>query len=169
MFDSLQPRGPYPARFLYGTLQARILNWVAMPSSRGSSQPRDRTQVSYVSRTGRQALYHSRLRGEVARCFLKVTNALLNFLLCHFSSLPHLDSIYCCVFKKGVLISFSAGFFFLLLTSNMYFSLHTLYFSPHTLYFSPHTWYFSLLEIPFGFFFRSSITFLMLMFPSTFF
>ena len=26
-------------------LQARILEWAAMPSSRGSSQPRDRTQV----------------------------------------------------------------------------------------------------------------------------
>ena len=29
-----------------GILQARILEWVAMPSSRGSSQSRDRTQVS---------------------------------------------------------------------------------------------------------------------------
>ena len=29
-----------------GILQARILEWVAVPSSRGSSQPRDRTQVS---------------------------------------------------------------------------------------------------------------------------
>ena len=29
-----------------GILQARILEWVIMPSSRGSSQPRDRTQVS---------------------------------------------------------------------------------------------------------------------------
>ena len=29
-----------------GILQARILEWVVMPSSRGSSQPRDRTQVS---------------------------------------------------------------------------------------------------------------------------
>ena len=29
-----------------GILQARVLEWVAMPSSRGSSQPRDRTQVS---------------------------------------------------------------------------------------------------------------------------
>ena len=29
-----------------GILQARILKWVAMPSSRGSSQPRDPTQVS---------------------------------------------------------------------------------------------------------------------------
>ena len=29
-----------------GILQAKILEWVAMPSSRGSSQPRDWTQVS---------------------------------------------------------------------------------------------------------------------------
>ena len=29
-----------------GILQARILEWVAMPSSRRSSQPRDRTQVA---------------------------------------------------------------------------------------------------------------------------
>ena len=32
-----------------GILQARILKWVAMPSSRGSSQPRDRTQVSHIA------------------------------------------------------------------------------------------------------------------------
>ena len=30
-------------------LQARILEWVAFPFSRGSSQPRDRTQVSRVT------------------------------------------------------------------------------------------------------------------------
>ena len=30
-------------------LQARILEWVAFPFSRGSSQPRDRTQVSYMA------------------------------------------------------------------------------------------------------------------------
>ena len=27
----------------------RILEWVAMPSSRGSSQPRDRTQVFHIA------------------------------------------------------------------------------------------------------------------------
>ena len=32
-----------------GLLQARILEWVAFPSSRGSSQPRDRTQVSWIA------------------------------------------------------------------------------------------------------------------------
>jgi len=30
-------------------LQARILEWVAMPSSRGFSQPRDQTQVSIIA------------------------------------------------------------------------------------------------------------------------
>ena len=32
---------------VHGILQARILEWVAFPFSRGSSQPRDRTQVSH--------------------------------------------------------------------------------------------------------------------------
>ena len=32
-----------------GILQARILEWVAIPFSRGSSQPRDRTQVSHTA------------------------------------------------------------------------------------------------------------------------
>ena len=36
-----------------GLLQARILEWVAMPFSRGSSCPRDWTHVSYVSYIGR--------------------------------------------------------------------------------------------------------------------
>ena len=30
-------------------LQARILEWVAVPFSRGSSQPRDQTQVSHIA------------------------------------------------------------------------------------------------------------------------
>ena len=33
-----------PGSSVHGFLQARILEWVALPSSRGSSQPRDRTQ-----------------------------------------------------------------------------------------------------------------------------
>ena len=38
-------------------LQARILEWFAMPS-RGSSQLRDQTHVSYVSCICRQVLHH---------------------------------------------------------------------------------------------------------------
>ena len=33
---------------VHGTFQAKILESIAMPSSRGSSRPRDRTQVSYI-------------------------------------------------------------------------------------------------------------------------
>ena len=34
---------------VHGILQARILEWAAIPFSRGSSQPRDRTQVSCIA------------------------------------------------------------------------------------------------------------------------
>ena len=38
-----------PGSSVHGILQARILEWVAMPSSRGSSQPRDGTRVSHTA------------------------------------------------------------------------------------------------------------------------
>ena len=34
---------------LHGILQARVLEWVAIPFSKGSSQSRDQTQVSHIS------------------------------------------------------------------------------------------------------------------------
>ena len=34
---------------VHGLLQGRILEWVAFPFSRGSSQPRNRTQVSGIA------------------------------------------------------------------------------------------------------------------------
>ena len=34
---------------VYGILHARILEWVAIPFSRGSSQPRGQTQVSHTA------------------------------------------------------------------------------------------------------------------------
>ena len=42
-----------PGSSVHGILQARTPEWVAMTSSRGSSQPRDRTAVSCI---GRQTL-----------------------------------------------------------------------------------------------------------------
>ena len=50
--------GSPPDSSVHGILQARILERATMPSSRGSSWPRDRTHLSYVSCTGRQVLYH---------------------------------------------------------------------------------------------------------------
>ena len=51
--DYSPPGSPVP-----GILQERILEWVPTPSSKGSSQPRDQTHVSYVSFIGRWVLYH---------------------------------------------------------------------------------------------------------------
>ena len=66
--DAIQPSHPLPSPSLscvqlfatpwtvahqaplsMGTLQTRILEWVVMPSSRGSSQPRDQTQISHTA------------------------------------------------------------------------------------------------------------------------
>ena len=62
MSDSLRPRGLQPTRLLCSQhFQARMLEWVAISSSRGSSQPRDQTRVSCVSCVsciGRWILYH---------------------------------------------------------------------------------------------------------------
>ena len=56
--DSFRPYGLQPAgSSVHGILRARTLEWVAMPSSKGSSRPRDRTYTSYVS-WGRQGVYH---------------------------------------------------------------------------------------------------------------
>ena len=44
-----------PGTSVHGILQERILEWVAISFSRGSSRPRDQTHISC---TGRQILYH---------------------------------------------------------------------------------------------------------------
>ena len=44
-----------PGSSVHGILQARILEWLAVPFSRGASRPRDQTLVSC---TGKQILYH---------------------------------------------------------------------------------------------------------------
>ena len=56
---------------VHGILEARILEWVAMPFSRGSSQPKDRTRISFVSCIGRQALYHESHLGSIHSIFAK--------------------------------------------------------------------------------------------------
>ena len=50
-----------PVSSIHGILQARILHWVATPSSRGSSQTRDKIPVSYVfCTTGRYFTHWAR-------------------------------------------------------------------------------------------------------------
>ena len=50
-----------PGFSTHGISQARILEWVAMSSSRGSSWPRDPARISYVSCIDRQVLNHQLL------------------------------------------------------------------------------------------------------------
>ena len=48
-FDPLCPTPCNPMDYtVHGILQARIVEWVAFPFLRGSSQPWDRTQVSSI-------------------------------------------------------------------------------------------------------------------------
>ena len=75
-----------------GIFQSRIVEWVAMPSSRGSSQPRDRTQVSCIA--GRfftdwatyiicLILYH---------CLLIQRYSVLGILLCARNTIMYVSS-----------------------------------------------------------------------------
>ena len=56
--DSLQPMDcSLLSSSVHGILQARMLEWVAISFSRGSSLPRDRTQVYYIA--GRRFNLHT--------------------------------------------------------------------------------------------------------------
>ena len=54
--------GSLPGSSVNGILQARVLEWVTISSSRGSSWPSDWTLVSYVSCIGRQVFTTSTTR-----------------------------------------------------------------------------------------------------------
>ena len=61
-----------PGSSVHGILQARILEWVARPSSRGSSQPRDQTCVSCIA--GR-VFYECYLDNAALKKVVKIENA----------------------------------------------------------------------------------------------
>ena len=54
-----------PGSSVHGIFQARVLEWVAISFSRGSSQTRDWTRVSCI---GRRILYHWATRKAVVEC-----------------------------------------------------------------------------------------------------
>ena len=73
-----------PGSSVHGILQGRILEWVAMPCSRGSYPPRNWTGVSHVSCVGRRVLYHLCYLGSSA--VVKTTAEWKRAFLCHFVS-----------------------------------------------------------------------------------
>ena len=69
---------------VHGISQARILEWVDISSSRGSSQPRDQTHISYISLwllQQQQKNKDERLKEKTVLRF----SMLLLLLLSHFS------------------------------------------------------------------------------------
>ena len=56
-----------PVSSVHGVFQARILEWVALPYSRGSFQPRDQTSVSCIFCIGRQTFYRYRHLGSLGQ------------------------------------------------------------------------------------------------------
>ena len=113
-----------PGSSVYGILQARTLEWVAISFSRGSSWPRDHP---WVSCTGRQSLYHwatreaeferglfwSHIRWSSMKFFPAVTSipmcayftysncSCLNFIASPFLASYALDSAYTLVQTLG--------------------------------------------------------------------
>ena len=73
-----------PGSSVHGILQARLLEWVAIPFSRGSSRPKDRTHIPCISHTGRQILYHWQTR-EMDLICLKEKEAWTWWQLCKAS------------------------------------------------------------------------------------
>ena len=57
--------GSPPGSSVHGLSQARMLEWVVLPFSRGFAQPRDRTCVSCI---GRWILYHLSHQGSPVMC-----------------------------------------------------------------------------------------------------
>ena len=66
---SVTPWTIAPGSSVHGTLQARILEWVAVRSSRGASQPRDQIQASSLLHS-RRILYHQCHVGSPNFCLL---------------------------------------------------------------------------------------------------
>ena len=59
MTASLLPHGLYlPGSSVHGIFMARILEWIAVTYSRGSSWPRDETHNSGLSHIDKRGLYH---------------------------------------------------------------------------------------------------------------
>ena len=93
-----------PGSTVHGILQARILKWVAISSSRGLSRLRDETRVFCISCSGRRLFYH-----------LDTWEALLRYAFLfkgihfqsglHFLEVPINEPLYLSVTKEGVALS----------------------------------------------------------------
>ena len=98
-----------PGSSVHEIIQARILEHIAMPSSKGSSWPRDQTHVSYVSCIVRQVLYwwcplgsHKHYIGYTYTKKLFIVYLKFNYLssIFIFSVWQSNDRTYCILYTK---------------------------------------------------------------------
>ena len=98
-----------PGSSFHEILQARILEWVAIPFSRGSSWHRDQTRVSCISYNGRRILYCTtcttqvqflgrelRAEGPAHSCLCEILNSNLpsgKLLTCYQSEVKSLSHV----------------------------------------------------------------------------
>ena len=75
LWDPLDYRPP--GCFIHGILQARILESIAIPSFRGSSQPRDWTQVSCIA--GRSFTFWATREGLFNKQFITISEFYFTF------------------------------------------------------------------------------------------
>ena len=80
-----------PGSTVHGNLQARILEWVALPSFRRSSWLRYRTRFSSVSCLGKQFLYYL--------CHLGSLTFFLHYILCICTARLFDSSIYLFIYQ----------------------------------------------------------------------
>ena len=92
-----------PGSSVHGIFQARIMEWVAISSSGGSSRPREWTRVSWLSCIGRQILYLSHLGSHVYMYqnsdFFFLSFSL--FAFCIRVSVPSYLLITCLLYTSG--------------------------------------------------------------------
>ena len=98
--------GP-PGSSVHWILQARMLEWIAMPSSRGSSQPRDQTQVCCIA--GRFfTIWATREVGAQLMPTLFIEKTILSSLNCLFTFVEKsVDHEYKGLFFNSILFHWS--------------------------------------------------------------
>ena len=97
-----------PCSSVHVILQARILEWIANPSSRGCSQPRDQTCTSCVSCIGRQVL--NQLSHQGSPCVyirpLEIFPQPSDVLFIYLSLFPHVS------FELSIIASSNLSFIY---------------------------------------------------------
>ena len=93
-----------PGSSVHGILQARILEWISISVSRGSSQPRDWTCIFY---TGGQSLFHSATWEVILKGKITI-NSTLQSSICFVTVHFYLRNVIYFLSMKAKILFYSA-------------------------------------------------------------